>query len=228
MVNNDRARAGRIETVRGADQMTDEVTGHVTGQRAVDFWFDPVCPYTWIASRWMVEVTKVRPVTIRWRVMSLSVLNEHRADNPEGEWGDYMWAPVRVCAAVEKRFGQHALGDLFTAMGTRFHLRGEWGNIPAALADAGLPEEMAEAAGSTAYDDAIRSSHAQAIALAGKGIGTPVVSAAGPGGERVGFFGPVVDPAPTGELAGQLWDGFLLMATVPGFYEVKRTRTEEP
>ncbi|MEU9955451.1 disulfide bond formation protein DsbA [Streptomyces sp. NPDC050982] len=197
-------------------------------QRTVDFWFDPVCPYTWISSRWMVEVAKVRPVSVRWRVMSLSVLNEHRDDNPEGEWGDYMWAPVRVCAAVEERFGQQALGDLFTAMGTRFHLRGDWGNLPASLADAGLPEEIAEVAGSTAYDEAIRSSHAQAVALAGDDIGTPVLSVAGPGGEQVGFFGPVVSPAPTGETAGQLWDGFLLMATVPGFYEVKRTRTEEP
>lgn len=200
----------------------------MTEPRTVDFWFDPVCPYTWLTSRWMVEVTKVRPVTVRWRVMSLSVLNEHRDDNPEGEWEDYMWAPVRVCAAVEERFGQQALGDLFTAMGARFHLQGDWGNLTGALADAGLPEELAEVAGSTAYDEAIRSSHAQAIALAGGDIGTPVVSVAGPGSERIGFFGPVVSPAPTGETAGQLWDGFLLMSSVPGFYEVKRTRTGEP
>ncbi|TPQ23763.1 disulfide bond formation protein DsbA [Streptomyces sporangiiformans] len=200
----------------------------MTEQRTVDFWFDPVCPYTWITSRWMLEVTKVRPVTVHWQVMSLSVLNEHRDDNPEGEWEDYMWAPVRVCAAVEERFGQRALGDLFTAMGTRFHLQGDWGNLTAALADAGLPEETAEVAESTAYDEAIRSSHARAVALAGGDIGTPVVSFAGLGGERVGFFGPVVSPTPTGETAGQLWDGILLMATVPGFYEVKRTRTGEP
>lgn len=77
----------------------------------------------------MTEVTRVRPVTVRWRLMSLSVLNEHRDDHPEGEWEDYMWAPVRVCAAVEDRFGQRALGDLLTAMGTRFHLRGDWGNL---------------------------------------------------------------------------------------------------
>ncbi|MFG2335726.1 disulfide bond formation protein DsbA [Streptomyces yangpuensis] len=200
----------------------------MTEQRTVDFWFDPVCPYTWIASRWLVEVTKVRPVTVHWRVMSLSVLNEHRDDNPEGEWEDYMWAPVRVCAAVEERYGQRALGDLFTAMGTRFHLQGDWGNLAGALADAGLPEEIAEVAGSTAYDAAVRASHAQAVALAGGDIGTPVVSVVRPGGERVGFFGPVVSPAPTGETAGRLWDGLLLMAGVPGFYEVKRTRTEEP
>ncbi|MGP3988436.1 mycothiol-dependent nitroreductase Rv2466c family protein [Streptomyces sp. 3N207] len=199
----------------------------MTELRAVDFWFDPVCPYTWITSRWLVEVTKVRPVTVRWRVMSLSVLNEHRDDNPEGEWGDYMWAPVRVCAAVEERFGNRALGDLFTALGTRFHLHGDW-ELAGALADAGLPQEIAEVAGSTAYDGAIRSSHAQAVALVGTEVGTPVLSVAGEDGERVGFFGPVVSPAPTGETAGQLWDGFLLLAGVPGFYEVKRTRTEEP
>ncbi len=113
-------------------------------------------------------------------------------------------------------------------MGTRFHLRGDWGNLAAALADAGLPEAIAEVAESTAYDEAIRSSHARAIALAGGDIGTPVLSVAGPGGERVGFFGPVVSPAPTGEAAGRLWDGFLMLAGVPGFFEVKRTRTEEP
>ncbi|MEV7578964.1 DsbA family protein [Streptomyces erythrochromogenes] len=200
----------------------------MTEQRSVDFWFDPVCPYTWITSRWLVEVTKVRPVTVHWRVMSLSVLNEHRDDNPEGEWEDYMWAPVRVCAAVEERFGRRALGDLLTAMGTRFHLQGDWGNLTGALADAGLPEEIAEAAGSTQYDAAVRSSHAQAVAVAGGSIGTPVVSVVLPGGERVGFFGPVLSPAPTGEAAGRLWDGLLLMAGVPGFYEVKRTRTGEP
>ncbi|MFI1867304.1 mycothiol-dependent nitroreductase Rv2466c family protein [Streptomyces jumonjinensis] len=194
----------------------------------VDFWFDPVCPYTWITSRWLVEVSKVRPVAIRWRVMSLSVLNEHRDDDPEGEWEDYMWAPVRVCAAVEQRFGRRALGDLFTALGTRFHLHGDWGGLAAALADAGLPREIAEVAGSTEYDEAVRSSHAQAIALVGGDVGTPVLSVAGQDGERVGFFGPVVSPAPVGETAGRLWDGFLLMAGVPGFYEFKRPRTEEP
>ncbi|NGN65816.1 DsbA family protein [Streptomyces sp. A7024] len=200
----------------------------MTEQRTVDFWFDPVCPYTWISSRWLVEVTKVRPVAVRWRVMSLAVLNEHRDDNPEGEWGDYLWAPVRVCAAVAERFGQRALGGLFTAMGTRFHLRGDWGNLEAALTDAGLPEELGTVALSTTYDEAIRASHAEAIALGGADIGTPVIGVDGPGGERVGFFGPVVSPAPTGETAGQLWDGLLTMAAVPGFFELKRTRTEEP
>ncbi|MER6157712.1 DsbA family protein [Streptomyces sp. NPDC001868] len=200
----------------------------MTGEFTADFWFDPVCPYTWISSRWMTEVTKVRPVTVRWRLMSLSVLNEHRDDHPEGEWEDYMWAPVRVCAAVEDRFGQRALGDLLTAMGTRFHLRGDWGDLEGALADAGLPEEIARVAESTVYDAAIRSSHARALALAGADIGTPVVSVDGPGGERVGFFGPVVSPAPTGEAAGRLWDGFLMLAAVPGFHEIKRPRSEEP
>ncbi|WP_030763022.1 DsbA family protein [Streptomyces sp. NRRL F-2664] len=197
-------------------------------RRTADFWFDPVCPYTWITSRWLVDVTRVRPVTVRWRVMSLSVLNEHRDDSPEGEWEEYLWGPVRVCAAVEERFGRQALGDLLTAMGTRFHLRGDWGNLAGALADAGLPRRMAQAAGSTAYDGAVRSSHAQAVALAGADAGTPVVSVVRPDGERVGFFGPVVSPAPTGEAAGRLWDGLLLLAGVPGFYEVRRARAGPP
>lgn len=200
----------------------------MTEQQTVDFWFDPVCPYTWITSRWLVAVSGVRPVTIRWRVMSLSVLNEHRDDSPEGEWEEYMWAPVRVCAAVEQRFGQRALGDLLTALGTRFHLQGDWGDLAGALADAGLPRELAEAAGSTAYDGMVRASHARAVALVGDDVGSPVVSVRGADGEGVGFFGPVLSPAPTGEAAGRLWDGFLLLTGVPGFYEIKRTRDGEP
>ncbi|MCX4658475.1 mycothiol-dependent nitroreductase Rv2466c family protein [Streptomyces uncialis] len=208
-------------TVRGAERTTGP-------PRTADFWFDPVCPYTWIASRWLVEVTRVRPVTVRWRVMSLSVLNEHRDDDPEGEWGEYMWAPVRVCAAVERRLGPRALGELFTAIGTRFHLRGDWGDLVGALDDAGLPREFADAAGSTAYDGVIRASHARAVALSGPDVGTPVLSVTGADGERVGFFGPVVSPAPTGEAAGRLWDGFLLLADTPGFHELTRAATAEP
>ncbi|MEU9337198.1 disulfide bond formation protein DsbA [Streptomyces sp. NPDC048290] len=197
-------------------------------RRVVDFWFDPVCPYTWITSRWLLEVTEVRPVDIRWRLMSLSVLNEHLEVNPEGDWGEYMWAPVRVCAAVEERFGQRALGALFTTLGTRFHLLSDW-DFAAALTDAGLPGDLVEAAGSTAYDTAIRASHAEAVALAGDDIGTPVMALETPPGEpRTGFFGPVVSPAPTGETAGRLWDGVLHLMAVPGFYEIKRPRTEEP
>ncbi|MFE0422855.1 disulfide bond formation protein DsbA [Streptomyces sp. NPDC058953] len=192
----------------------------------VDFWFDPVCPYTYLTSRWLVEASAVRSFSVRWRVMSLAVLNEHRDDDPEGDWGEYLWAPARVCAAVELRYGSRALGELLTGLGARFHLDGDWDAIPGALADAGLPAALASVAWTTEYDDAVRASHAEAVALVGTEVGTPVLGVPGPDGGRVGLFGPVVSPAPAGEAAGRLWDGFLLLASVPGFQEIKRTRTE--
>ncbi|MQA11485.1 MAG: disulfide bond formation protein DsbA [Pseudonocardiaceae bacterium] len=201
----------------------------------VDFWFDPACPYTWITSRWMVEVQRLRPVEVRWNVMSLAILNEGREVNPEdpdGEYGDelehYLWMPVRICAAVQQRYGHDALGRLYTALGVRFHNRGDWLGIPAALAEAGLPAELAEVAESTQYDDVVRASHAEGIGLVGMDVGTPVIAVPGADGQRIAFFGPVVSPAPRGELAAQLWDGTLLVAGVPGFFELKRTRTAEP
>lgn len=197
--------------------------------RLVDFWFDPACPYTWITSRWIREVERVREVEVRWHVMSLSVLNEHMEEDPEGDPGGYLWMPVRVCAAVSARYGQRALGAFFTAFGTRVHTRGDWDwstVVPDALAEAGLPRELAAVAGTEEYDDAVRASHAEAMALVGTGVGTPVLAVRERGaqgeGARVAFFGPCVSPAPRGETAGRLWDGALLMAGVPEFYEFRR------
>lgn len=199
----------------------------------VDFWFDPVCPYTWITSRWLVEVTRVRPVTVRWRVMSLQVLNEGLAVNPEdpdGEWGAYLWGPVRVCAAVERRYGSDTLGRFLTELGIRMHERGDWTAVDGALEALALPPELAAAFDDETYDEAVRASHAAAVELVGTGVGTPVIAFGGPPGaaRRVGFFGPVLSPAPAGEAAGRLWDGLLTLASVPGCYELKRTRTTEP
>lgn len=200
----------------------------MTEKRIADFWFDPGRPYTWLTSRWMLEVEQVRPVAVRWHVMSLSVLNEDRDDDPEGDPEGYLWRPVRVCAAVAQRYGQQALGKLYTAMGTRFHQRGDWGDIRAALADARLPAELADVAESTVYDDVVRASHAAGIGLVGRHVGTPVIAVAGPDGTRVAFFGPVVSRIPRGEQAGQLWDGTLLVARIPGFHELKGTYPAEP
>ncbi|MEU2792297.1 disulfide bond formation protein DsbA [Streptomyces sp. NPDC007100] len=199
--------------------------GTVPGATA-DFWFDPVCPYTWVAAQWMREVARVRPVRVRWRLMSLQVLNEGREVNPEdpdGEWGAYLWAPVRACAAVEQRYGQEALDRFYAALGVRLHHRGEWDGIERALVDAGLPGGLAAAAWTTEYDAVIRASHARGIALVGEDVGTPVIAADG-----AAFFGPVVSPAPRGAAAGRLWDGVLLMASVPGFYELRRPAAAEP
>ncbi|MGI5157404.1 mycothiol-dependent nitroreductase Rv2466c family protein [Microbispora sp. CA-102843] len=197
-------------------------------RKVADFWFDPSCPYTWVTSRWMAEVEKVRPVEVRWRVMSLSVLNEGREDDPEGDPGGYLWRPVRVCAAVEQRYGRRALGAFYTAMGRRFHERAEWDAIPAALADAGLPADLAEAAESGAYDEVVRASHEEGIGLVGRHVGTPVIAAEDADGRRVAFFGPVISRVPRGEQAGQLWDGAVLVAGTPGFHELKGPPHEEP
>ncbi|MDA8372507.1 MAG: DsbA family protein [Nocardiopsaceae bacterium] len=194
---------------------------------AVDFWFDPVCPWAWMASRWLLEVERVRPVKARWHVMSLSVLNEDK-DLPDGyrKLLDEAWAPVRTAIAAEQRFGNEVLGPLYTALGTRFHVREEPRTpevIAAALADADLPEELAAAGESDAYDDALRASHHDGMDRVGYEVGTPVISVGG-----VSFFGPVVSPAPKGEEAGKLWDGVLLVAGTDGFFELKRSRTRDP
>ncbi len=168
----------------------------------VDFWFDPLCPWAWMTSRWLLEAARVRDLEPRFHVMSLAVLNEGR-ELPTS-YADLMktsWAPVRICVAAEQKYGPEVLRDLYTALGTRIH-----------------PGEQ----------DRGEALYAAALAEVGLEVGTPVVHAPGPDGGQVAFFGPVVTPAPKGEAAGRLWDGVLLVAGTPGFYELKRTRTEKP
>ncbi|MCP9207381.1 DsbA family protein [Streptomyces sp. NEAU-Y11] len=205
-----------------------------TAKTPADFWFDPLCPWAWMTSRWMLEVEKVRPVEVRWHVMSLAVLNEPKLDELPEEYRELLktaWGPVRVCIAAEQKHGSEVLGPLYTALGTRFHNQGLEKNretIVAALEEAGLPAELADAADSDAYDTELRASHQEGIELVGQDVGTPVIAVPGPEGERIAFFGPVVTPAPKGEEAAKLWDGTLMVASVPGFYEIKRTRTVGP
>ncbi|GAA4048672.1 disulfide bond formation protein DsbA [Nonomuraea soli] len=176
-----------------------------------DFWLDPSCPYTWNASRWLLEVTRVRPVTVRWQLLSLSALNEHLEVDPEGDTEGYLWYPARVCAAVELEHGKEALGTFYSAYGRR----DDW-DFAAALTEAGLPAELAERAGDTGLDDFLRASTARGIARVGPHVGTPIVAAG-----EVAFFGPVISEIPHGEAAGRLWDGLLLVAATPGFHELK-------
>ena len=194
----------------------------------VDFWFDPLCPWAWITSRWILEVEKVRPVKVTWHVMSLAALNEGKDDLPE-QYREVMstaWGPVRVCTAAAQKFGPEVLGPLYTALGTRFHDQKadrDRASIEAALAEVGLPAELADAMDSTEYDEAVRASHPDGIDRVGYEVGTPVISVIG-----TSIFGPVVSPIPRGEAAARLWDGVLLVAGTDGFFELKRSRTRDP
>ena len=194
----------------------------------VDFWFDPLCPWAWITSRWLLEVEQVRPVQPRWHVMSLAVLNENKADMSENyqEMMAKAWGPVRVCIAAEQRLGPEALGPLYTALGTRFHHEKEErdrATVEAALAEAGLPADLIEAMDSTDYDEALRASHRDGMDRVGYEVGTPVIAVG-----DLAIFGPVISPIPRGEAAARLWDGVMLIAGTDGFFELKRSRTRDP
>jgi hypothetical protein len=181
-----------------------------------------------MTSRWVLEVAERRSLEIRWRIMSLTLLNEGRADLDERWHRDLAlrMQPVRVCAAAEHTYGPGVLGRLYTELGTRFHLEKapkERATYDAALAASGLDPALADAAGSDAFDSAVRASHHDGIARVGTDVGTPVIALG-----DVAFFGPVVTPTPRGEAAVKLWDGVLAVAETDGFFELKRTRTRNP
>ncbi|HET9691296.1 MAG TPA: DsbA family protein [Acidimicrobiales bacterium] len=193
-----------------------------------EFWFDPLCPWAWIASRWALEVQEVREVDVSFHLMSLAYLNADKPDLSD----DYRkllataWGPVRVVEAARQAKGQEVVLPLYSALGTRFHDRGEpreRATIVAALEEAGLPAELADAADDPRYDDEIKASHHRGMDQVGYEVGTPCIAVNG-----VAFFGPVVSPIPRGEAAGKLWDGVLLVAGTDGFFELKRTRDRSP
>ncbi|MEU8729356.1 DsbA family protein [Streptomyces tendae] len=198
-----------------------------------DIWFDVVCPWAWITSRWILEVESVRPVRARWNVMSLAILN---AENEKTELYQQLMDQslesgriLMAAASAARAAGDDpsmVLGRLYTEMGSRFHLQAQPLSselYAEALTAAGLPADLAEVAGSDAYDEELRTSHDDAMARVGRKVGTPVVAVSGNA-----FFGPVITPSPRGEEAGVLWDGVMAVSRFEGFFELKRTRTRKP
>jgi 2-hydroxychromene-2-carboxylate isomerase len=198
-----------------------------TATQQADFWFDPLCPFAWITSRWIGEVEAVRSINTAWHVMSLAVLNEGRDLEPAyREAMDKAWGPVRVIIAAKEQHGDHVVKALYDAMGTQIHDGGQKDFsivISKALAECGLPAELADAATSDEFDPQLRTSHEAGISLVGQDVGTPVVAFNG-----TAFFGPVLTRIPRGEQAGLLWDATVTLASYPHFFEIKRSRSERP
>ena len=194
----------------------------------VDLWVDPLCPWAWITSRWLLEAAQVRPLDVRFHTLSLAVLNEGR-DLPE-DYLDLMsraWGPVRIMTALEERYGNEMLEPFYSAFGQRYHVAGQGDDLlataAAALADLQLDQSLLDAAVTDEFDEDLKASHFAGMDPVGFDVGTPVIHIG-----DVAFFGPVVTPAPRGEAAGRLFDGVVAVASTPGFYEIKRSRSVGP
>ncbi|MFM8404375.1 MAG: DsbA family protein [Actinomycetota bacterium] len=192
-----------------------------------EFWFDPVCPWAWMTSRWILEVEKVRDISVKWNLFSLAHLNRDK-ELPE----DYKsrlirsWQATRVIAAAQKAKGAEITLPLYTAISSRIHLKKMEVGIELfeeALTEVGLDASLAQAMNDDSFNAVIIESHERGIALVGNDVGTPIISVSG-----AAFFGPVISPAPKGEAAGKLWDGVVGVAGYPGFFEIKRSRTVGP
>lgn len=204
----------------------------------VDFFWDPMCPWAWITSRWMVEVQHQRDLDVDWRFIALRVVNEDKnydKDFPARypEVHGLGLELLRVAAAVREDHGRERLGDLYTALGTKVHVDQdrdalmEDGSVAEILRSLDLPAELADARNDEdRYDAAVRSDTATALERAGKDVGTPVITFAPPDGPS--FFGPVISRIPRGQEALDLWDATERIARFPGFAELKRSLREKP
>ncbi|GAA3647661.1 Rv2466c family mycothiol-dependent reductase [Nocardioides ginsengisoli] len=201
-----------------------------TAPNRADIWIDPLCPFAWITSRWLLEAAEVRKIDISWHVMSLAYLNKDR-DIPAAyrELLAPAWGPVRVLIAAQEQYGDKVILPMYNAFGERIHHQGRrlheqpdagLALIAEVLDECGLDASLIEAAGDASYDEAVARSHHEGMDAVGDEVGTPTIHVNG-----TAFFGPVLTKIPRGEDAGKLWDGTVAVASFPYFFELKRSRT---
>ncbi len=198
----------------------------------VDFYFDPACPWTWIVSRWVVEVAPARELNVRWRTFSLWHRNEWTSNKLSEEHCERLLAQyggLRVIEAARAEHGDDAVARLYTELGARIHHDGDrlLTGLGEAIAAAGLPSSIAAAANDESWDAVVDASTRDGTDLVGVDVGIPIVAVA-PGSGRATFFGPVLSPAPTGAAALRLWDAFVALGEFDGLYEIKRSRAGGP
>ena len=192
----------------------------------VDFFFDPVCPWCWITSRWLVDVAEHRDLEINWRTFSLRIKNRDvEMDETYVNGHERGLRALRVVEAARSEHGESAVLPLYTELGRRYHHdKDRDADLGDVLEAAGYERALASAADDDSWDAVIEASMKDALDLVGDDVGVPIISFDG----NAGFFGPVLSPAPTGEAAAQLFDSLHAMATLDGFWELKRTRTNPP
>lgn len=209
----------------------------------LDFYFDPVCPFAWMTSKWVRMVAEQRAYSVNWRFISLRMINAHIDYEshfpPEYEDGHTAGLKLlRVAARARAEHGRDAVGPLYLAMGKRIFdtapdghptpgiEQGSRAFVTPILTAAGLPAQLADALEDTSYDAELRAETDGALALTGKDVGTPILQFQPPTG--VAFFGPVISRLPKPDEAGPLWDNVLGLASFPGFAELKRSLRERP
>ena len=202
----------------------------------VEFFFDPVCPWAWITSRWMVEVSEQRQLDVDWRFICLRFVNAHRdyatEFRPGYEEGHNLGMRLLRAAAAQKDRDAAEVGRLYTLLGNRIHVEGRRGDLMdpdglrVTLQDEGFPAELADAAYDETWDEPVRTDTEVALGRAGRDVGTPIITFGGDGAPS--FFGPVISRIPRGEEAVELFDAVERVARFPGFAELKRSLRERP